>query len=218
MTYVQYGCGFSAPDGWLNFDASPTLRIERIPIIGRVISAALSGNALRFPASVRYGDIRRGPLVLPGTAEGVYASHVLEHLSLADFRKALEHTYAMLAYGGTFRLVVPDLLARARAYVDLADQGKCYAAEQFVRTTGLGRERRSLIRDLLGNSLHLWMWDEASIALELRKVGFVEIRRCEIGDSGITAFKAVEEEVRFYDKELKIPECAMEARRSLEIN
>ena len=32
--YVQYGCGFSAPEQWLNFDASPTLRFERLPIIG----------------------------------------------------------------------------------------------------------------------------------------------------------------------------------------
>jgi hypothetical protein len=30
--YVQYGCGYSAPNSWVNFDASPTLRFERIPI------------------------------------------------------------------------------------------------------------------------------------------------------------------------------------------
>jgi hypothetical protein len=32
--YVQYGCGWSAPRGWRNFDASLTLRFERLPIIG----------------------------------------------------------------------------------------------------------------------------------------------------------------------------------------
>jgi hypothetical protein len=28
-SYVQYGCGLLAPQGWINFDASPRLRIER---------------------------------------------------------------------------------------------------------------------------------------------------------------------------------------------
>jgi hypothetical protein len=76
--YVQYGCGFSAGEGWLNFDASPTVRIERIPFFGNMFSVAFSGNFHRFPASVKYGDIRKGPLIPPGTADGIYASHVLE--------------------------------------------------------------------------------------------------------------------------------------------
>jgi hypothetical protein len=215
--YVQYGCGFSVGDGWLNFDASPTLRIERIPLIGRLIAAALSGNNQRFPACVRYGDIRHGPLVPSGTAAGVYASHVLEHLALSDFRAALVHTHAMLAPGGVFRLVVPDLFERARHYVDAADAN---AAENFMRATMLGKEHRrrgigGLLRDWLGNSAHLWMWDERSLAEELRAVGFTRIRRCEHGDAGIAMFDTVEEVSRFYDAALNIHECAMEAQKPL---
>jgi hypothetical protein len=37
--YLQYGCGWDALDGWLNFDASPTLRMERIPAVGKALSA-----------------------------------------------------------------------------------------------------------------------------------------------------------------------------------
>lgn len=216
--YVQYGCGFSAGDGWLNFDASPTLRIERIPLVGNVISAAMSGNVGRFPASVRYGDIRKGPLVPPGTADGVYASHVLEHLSLSDFRKALANTYLMLAHGGVFRLIVPDLFERARRYVAAAEKDP-RAAVSFLNTTMLGRERRAggmlgILREFLGNSDHLWMWDESSIAEELRSAGFTQIRRCEMGDSGLRIFDMVEQSSRFYDTTLGIRECAMEARKS----
>lgn len=32
--FVQYGCGLAAPDGWINFDASPRLRFERLPGAG----------------------------------------------------------------------------------------------------------------------------------------------------------------------------------------
>ena len=53
--YVQYGCGWCAPEGWLNFDASPTLRFERLPMLGGLYTR----NAERFPAAVRYGDIVR---------------------------------------------------------------------------------------------------------------------------------------------------------------
>lgn len=216
--YIQYGCGFSVGEGWLNFDASPTLRIERIPLFGDKVSAAFSGNRERFRACVRYGDICKGPLLPAGTADGVYASHVLEHLSLSDFRKALENTYEMLADGGVFRLIVPDLLERARRYVFKAEK-KSEAAEEFLRSTLLGKEHRprglsGILRDLVGNSGHRWMWDETSITEELRWVRFTRIRRCSCGDSGIPMFDAVEEASRFYDMDLNIQGCAMEARKS----
>jgi predicted SAM-dependent methyltransferase len=215
--YVQYGCGFSAGDGWLNFDASPVLRLERIPLIGDAISGAFSGNRRRFPATVRYGDIRKGPLVQAGTADAVYASHVLEHLSLSDFKKALKNTHAMLATGGVFRLIVPDLLERARHYVSTAGENP-RAAEWFMRETFLGREHRptrilGLLREFFGNSAHLWMWDEASLTEELKHAGFAGVRRCEIGDSGLDAFDSVEMASRFHDPSLNIRECAMEARK-----
>jgi predicted SAM-dependent methyltransferase len=216
--YVQYGCGFSAGNGWLNFDASPTLRIERLPLVGIVVSKALSGNSDRFPASVKYGDIRNGPLVTVGTANGVYASHVLEHLSLADFRIALTNTYLMLANGGVFRLIVPDLLERARKYVASAEESS-EAASDFLRSTCLGKEQRAggllgILREGFGNSGHLWMWDEKSMTSELQNAGFSQIRRCNIGDSGDAMFDTVESHLRFYDEQSNIRECALEARKA----
>lgn len=32
--FIQYGCGLSAPAGWRNFDSSPTLRAQRLPVLG----------------------------------------------------------------------------------------------------------------------------------------------------------------------------------------
>src|ERR1700688_376097 len=78
--YVQYGCGWSAPEGWTNFDASLTLKWERIPILGRCTK-----NSRRFPPNVRSGDIVKGLPVGDESCHGVYASHVLEHLTLEEF-------------------------------------------------------------------------------------------------------------------------------------
>ena len=111
--YVQYGCGCSAPGGWRNFDASPTLRFERLPLIGRLYTK----NKSRFPANVAYGDIVKGLPIAPGSCDGVYCSHVLEHLSLDGFRTALRNTHGLLRPGGVFRLVVPDLEYYAKRYL-----------------------------------------------------------------------------------------------------
>jgi SAM-dependent methyltransferase len=210
--YVQYGCGFSPGEGWENFDSSPTLRVERMPILGLLLSAKLSGNAHRFPASVRYGDICKGLPIADGTVRGCYASHVLEHLSLTDLRQALANTLRLLKPGGVFRLVVPDLYERARRYVAEADRKSPSAAATFLRSTHLGHEKRpktllQYLRQLVGGSMHLWMWDEHSLSAELDRAGFVNIRRCQFGDSGDPMFARVEERARFFDENEKVAEC-----------
>ena len=211
--YVQYGCGFSPGEGWLNFDASPTLRIERLPVMGRALGR-LSGNERRFPQGVRFGDIVAGLPVEDGSVDGLYASHVLEHLSLADCRQALANSRRMLRPGGVFRLIVPDLKARARAYLEAGDDPA--AAHAFLRSTGLGRDGRGAglraqLRGVLGNSEHLWMYDLASMTAELERAGFVDIRAARIGDSGDAMFDRVEDPARFADEGMT--EVAVQARR-----
>lgn len=220
-SYVQYGCGFSTADGWLNFDSSPTLRIERIPAIGSAVSALLSGNRQRFPSVVRYGDICKGLPLADASVLGCYASHVLEHLSLEDMREALANTFRILAPGGTFRLIVPDLQGRANRYVAAAGNASPDAAVQFVRSTLLGQERRpqtplQYLRHLVGGSMHLWMWDLHSMSAELSRAGFVHIRRCEFGDAADPMFAKVERKDRFFDEGLGLPECAIEALRPID--
>jgi Methyltransferase domain len=194
--YVQYGCGFSAPDGWLNFDASPTLRFERSPI-----GFLYTRNGNRFPNGVRYGDIISGLPIPDGSCRGLYCSHVLEHLALDDCDSALSHSLRYLAPGGTFRLVVPDFAEYVRSYNQDASDG---AAIVFMESSALGRRQRNrglhgLMQSWLGNSAHLWMWDERSLAARLRQHGFVNIRRAVYGDSDDPRFAEVENPDRFID-------------------
>jgi SAM-dependent methyltransferase len=211
--YIQYGCGSSCPDGWINFDASPTLRLQQLPVLGRFFR-----RGTVFPASARYGDIVKGLPVPDNSADGIYASHVLEHLSLADFWLALRNTLRLLKPGGIFRLVVPDLEARARIYLQKLESGEVDANAWLMRSAGIGVERRDrslegTARAILGNSAHLWMWDEKSMAAALRKAGFVDVRRCQLNDSTDAAFRLVEEAGRFFDHAAQVSECAMEARK-----
>lgn len=188
--YLQFGCGLSAPVEWVNFDASPRLRIQRIPVVGTL----LSRNGPYFSRNARYGDITKGLPIQPESCAAIYCSHVLEHLSLDDFRTALYNTHKYLEPGGRFRLVVPDLMALATEYVNSTAPD---AAKQFMENSNLGTHHRprgfsGLMRMWLGNSRHLWMWDFESISVELVTAGFEGIRRAICGDSGDDMFNVVE--------------------------
>lgn len=193
--YVQYGCGWSDPEGWQNYDASPTLRFERIPLLGSLYTK----NASRFPQNVRYGDIVRGLPLAEESCAGIYCSHVLEHLALDDADKALANTYRYLKRGSTFRIVVPDLEQLARDYLVNSSTA---AAHDFMESAFLGQKQRpkglsGLIRNWLGNGAHLWMWDEKSLTDRLQKIGFINIRRCAFGDAVDRKFDEVENSSRF---------------------
>jgi hypothetical protein len=195
--YVHYGCGFCAPASWRNFDASPTLRFERIPIIGTLYSR----NASRFPENVEYGDIVRGLPVADGSCKAIYCSHVLEHLSLDEFRRALRNTRALLQDDAIFRLVMPDLEQCVKIYASSQD---AEAAIRFVSSSGLGTESRprspgGMLATLFGHARHHWLWDIKAARLELERSGFHKIRRAQQGDSSETRFADVEEAARWTD-------------------
>lgn len=196
--YVQFGCGLAAPATWRNFDASPTLRFERMPLVGRLYTK----NSQRFPDNVEYGDILQGLPIQPGSCAGVYCSHVLQDLPLEDSRIAMRQTAALLRSEGLFRMVVPDLEWSARRYLESSDP---LAAATFLRETKSGlvtapRRTSARVAQALEASLgsrQRWMWDFKSLAHELEQAGFHAVRRCEAGDCVDPMFADVEDPRRF---------------------
>lgn len=198
--YVHYGCGQCSPKEWQNYDTSPTLKIQQTPIIGWLLRKQLGQS---FEPHVKYGDITIGfKDIAPNTVDGVYCSHVLEHLSLEDFRLAIKNTYAMLKPGGIFRLIMPDLKVLVDDYLADKAAGNPEASIRFVNRTILGRDVRpknwlKQARYAFGYLHHLWLWDNESTMHELKKVGFSKLRICEFNDSSDPMFKLVENKQRF---------------------
>lgn len=193
---LHYGCGLIATDGWFNCDASPTLRLQRLPLVGALFRRLVSPV---FPSAVQYGNIVTGLELKAESCDAIYCCHVLEHLSFEESRAALRNTCRYLKPGGLFRCVLPDLEQQIETY--RADP-KPSAAPEFLSYTFLGRKIRprgvvAHLREMFGNSHHLWMWDYKALAAELQNVGFREIRRCQFGDSSNKAFTAVENPGRF---------------------
>lgn len=156
-------------------------------------------NIRRFPDNVFYGDIVTGLPLANDCSDGVYCSHVLEHLSRADCRRALRNTHKILKENGVFRFVMPDLEFYTRKYTtsNLSDR-----AVEFNLSTGFGqinrpRGIRELIIEIFGNSRHRWMWDFSSMQKELLECGFTDVRRAKFGDSSDNMFKKVEQKKRW---------------------
>jgi predicted SAM-dependent methyltransferase len=200
LVFIHYGCHHCAPTEWLNYDASPTLRLERLPILGRLIRK----NSSRFPRNVVYGDIVHGLPVEEASCDGVYCSHVLEHLAFEDCRRALINTHRMMKKNAVFRMVLPDLEHYIKSYTMSANNE--HRAKEFMIKTSLGQIKRhagiySLIIESFGNSSHRWMWDYDSLNYELSQIGFRNIRRALYGDSNNPMFDLVEQKDRW--------ECAL---------
>jgi hypothetical protein len=190
--YVQFGCGLCAPDNWKNFDAGPAFWLQsRLPFLTPLL---VKRGFPAYPRNIQYGDVIKGLPILEQSANAVYCSHVLEHMSLNEFRTTVRNVFSYLRSGGTFRLVLPDIEYLAQSYLNDADPG---AASRFMRESYLGEE--GLTRGLLalptalfGRSKHLWMWDFKGLEAELAAAGFTGIRRAQFGDSGDPCFNEVE--------------------------
>lgn len=211
---VQYGCGDSAPQGWINFDASPVLWIERLPLLGSGIR--IVGKS-KFPDNVRYGNIVSGLPLKSGSVECLYASHVLEHIDRSSIIPALENSFRLLAPGGRFRVLVPDLVVLARRYLEDIEAETPFSSDIFLRYCCIGQEEpyvglRGAARRLFSHSIHRWLYDPAQFKQMLADAGFTDIRTCSFGDSDDLRFGQVEAEDRFVADGMAA--VALEARRA----
>lgn len=188
---VQFGCGFVTPDDWLNYDVSPSRTLARIPFVKKLLSLPA------WPKAAKYGDIVKGLGVPPKSCRRIYSDQVLEHLSLEDFRKALRNVKALLMPKvGVFRSFVPSLEYALKVYYDAQEKGESDAASQFVIAIGMGHQRRrrgiDALRNIFGNSAHLWAWDEAGLRKELEDAGFVDFKVAHYLNSGDAEFDRIE--------------------------
>jgi predicted SAM-dependent methyltransferase len=193
---IHIGCEFKIGKSWKNYDVSYVALFEKIPIIGKILKI----NSNRYPKEVNYGDISTSVLCKANEAENIFCSHTLEHMPLEGMKSALNNIYTMLKPNGCFRLIVPNLKIRAEHYIRNEN------ADLFLETIGMGQKNNTKtfmqkLRNLFGNSLHKWMYDEKSMQKYLFEAGFKSVRKCQFGDSGIEVFSEVEELHRFIDKD-----------------
>ena len=161
------GCGYTIGKNWINYDSSPIAFIDRLPIL-KIINKL---NTRKFPKEIRYGNIVKNLLCEENTADNIYCSHVLEHVSLNDGKEMLRNIYRMLKTGGILRIIVPSLEARVEKYIQNKD------AHSFMESLGCVNIHENenffkKLKFLFGGSRHRWMFDKNSLYNELRDSGF----------------------------------------------
>lgn len=138
---LHVGCGPKYIPGFVHLDALPADHVDHV---GRVENLEMFDD---------------------GSAELIYASHILEHFGRHQYEAVLAEWHRVLAPGGVLRLAVPDFEACARLYV-------------------AGRLERG-IADVVGlisggqkdqYDYHAMIFDRESLTAALQRVGFSDVR------------------------------------------
>ncbi|UPU37639.1 methyltransferase domain-containing protein [Geomonas paludis] len=121
---LNLGCGVRTNPEWVNIDWSLKLRLSRLPLVRRLVSC---------PGGVMIHDLRKGIPFADGSVDAVYSSHVLEHLMREHAALFLKEMFRVLKPGGTVRIVVPDLEAAARNYLQALERVRLGAPDRETR-------------------------------------------------------------------------------------
>jgi ubiquinone/menaquinone biosynthesis C-methylase UbiE len=150
-------------------------------------------------------DLRKPLPFRENTFSAVYASHVLEHLYLADAQRLLSECRRVLKPGGVIRLVVPDLrsmvedyLKRKSANTTLAERAS--AADHFNERLGFrspGPPDGNFLFKFYGIwkdfHSHKWMYDSDSLVRHLENAGFTGVSERGYLQSDIPGIEEVED-------------------------
>jgi hypothetical protein len=121
MLKLQVGAGLDGPVQWLNVDASPTLRLQRLPVLGslqRYLHSDVSDRASDFLRATLLGLERRERGVTGALRSWIGNS---QHLWLWDYR-SIEHRLAEAGFTAIRRAAFNDSSESAFAEVENPDR------------------------------------------------------------------------------------------------
>lgn len=178
---INVGCGLNAPEGWLNVDRSPNLVLDRVrpvKVLLRRLGVLSEAHMAAWPRNIVRLDVRKGLPYPDGSFEGVYSSHMLEHLYFDQAQAVLREFRRVLRPGGIVRLALPDATRLARDLLEAVDDPEAglsfndgLAAHPLEAP---GRAHR-LLAPFVGN-VHRWQPVPALVIHMLTDAGFVGAR------------------------------------------
>ncbi len=201
VTVLNLGCGYQTSERCTNIDWSLPVRMKG-SVVGRMVAPLILTGERRTAYDAMDGEVMRHNLKkgIPfpdQSVDGVYHSHLLEHLDRDVVPSFLAEVKRVLKPGGVHRIVVPDLEFEARRYVDSLDAAlrgdvtpEDHGAnlhlliEQMVRKESWGTSQRTGFRRWSENAIlgdarkrgetHQWMYDQVTLPAALMKAGFVD--------------------------------------------
>lgn len=164
-------------DGWITLDHK----------LSRVDQKAILGDADNIPLE-------------NSTCETVFCSHVIEHIPNYKFEKVLLEFNRVLKKDGIVRILSPDLLVLAKAYVekDQTFYKKLLEEDENLRTDlGYGGTFMNCIvspgqdtvvfnnslSEFIGGLGHIYLYDFEMLKILLEKYGFYDVKQKKMGES-----------------------------------
>jgi predicted SAM-dependent methyltransferase len=186
-------------NAWLSNHPFIRAGLETIGLIGR-------DQGARWNVRPLVHDLTK-PLPFPEHSfSAVYASHVLEHLYLADAQRLLEECHRVLRSGGVIRVVVPDLRSMAITYIEnkngegplpIEKQAPADKFNEMLMFRGPAPPAGNFLYRIytLWKDFHhhKWMYDSESLAHYVEKAGFSSVREKEFLQSEILGIADVEQ-------------------------
>ena len=167
---VNLGCGHRPAPGWVNVD------IARGPDVQVVCDLA---------AGLPFAD---------SSCAAVFSEHVIEHLPREAAARLLRECHRVLEPGGVLRVSTPDAELFLRSY---AGDGEFLRHPSFDEPAETRLDRvNKMMRE---HGQHLWVYDEESLALALRRAGFSDVRRQEFGRSLHPRMRGMDTESRAFE-------------------
>jgi SAM-dependent methyltransferase len=189
MKKINLGCGPQIVEGWINVDYSYGAKMAKIPFFS-LMNRVLGIFSMTWDKRIFLHDLRKPFPWGDATADVVYSSHTLEHLSREDGQRFLSECCRVLKPGGIIRILVPDLAVTVAHYLD----GRT-PADRFVEGLGvLYTPGKSFLKRLLAPLVeypHKCHYDTSTLVAILDDIGFDAMRQNAF-ESRITDIRAIE--------------------------
>jgi SAM-dependent methyltransferase len=226
VTILNLGCGTKVSSHCVNIDWSIYLRVAKnpvcYPIARRVLTPKRVAALERIRANTMVAhDLTRGIPYPDDSVDGVYHSHILEHIDrnlLDPARDAalnfIKECRRVLKPGGTLRIVVPDLEYSVRRYFQHLELAPTHPEEfvrhddfigdmieQSVRKMAYGTSTQRPLQKGIENLLlgdarkrgetHQWAYDRMNLPVLLENAGFTLVRLVDYRTSAIPNWQEI---------------------------
>lgn len=187
---LEIGVGLNVRSDWLNGDLYP------------VAPGVICLDATRrFP----FGD---------GVFDYAFSEHMIEHIPYDAGRHMLAECFRVLRPGGKIRICTPDLVKLMKLYrTDRSDVENAYlawATREFIPSAD-GVDPVFVINNYVRDWGHQFIYDEPVLERTLRRVGFTDVIRCELGESADEHLRGLENPERMPPGFLDIESMVLEA-------
>lgn len=204
--FLHIGCNVIAPESWINIDGSWNAWFSRYLLIRELLWRLhiIDKDIAQYPwpKNILVHDVNKGLPFPDNSVDGIYTSHLLEHLSCSKASFFVHECYRVLKPGSNIRFVVPDL----RSYIDKYMQMKKemprspLPANRFMERLNACQWHKweaypfplRIYRALKDFLSHKWMYDRESLIGLLQEAGFKDVSKKNFLDSAIHGIADVE--------------------------